>query len=69
MKSPGDGRSTPRYNSQKDDRPACGGGGASGGGGTMTCVEVFTDHYWYYPSTGQVEYRFTTVEHYCYNMV
>jgi len=69
MKAPGDGQSAPRLNSQADDRPACGGGGASGGGGTMTCVEVFTDHCWYYPSTGQIEYRFTTSEHYCYNAI
>jgi hypothetical protein len=68
MKVPEAGQSGLQFDIRADDRPACG-GGTPGGGGTMTCVEVFTDHYWYYPSTGQTEYRFTTVEHYCYNAI
>lgn len=63
---PGAGQYAPRFDMQKDDRPVCG-GGSPGGGSGLTCVEVFTDHYWYYPDTGHIEYRFTTVEQYCFN--
>jgi len=65
-RAPDAGQSAPRFDLQKDDRPVCG-GGSPGGGSGLTCVEVFTDHYWYYPDTGQIEYRFTTVEQYCFN--
>jgi hypothetical protein len=47
----------------------CGGdGGGSGGGGGGTVVRCYTvtiEHYWYYPDTGQIEYRYTEEQTYC----
>jgi hypothetical protein len=44
-------------------------GGPSGeGGGSEGCDNVepyYIDHYWYYPSTGEVEYRYTETKYYC----
>jgi hypothetical protein len=43
-----------------------GGGGGGGGGGSMwRCYTVIIDHYWYYPDTGRIEYRYTEEHTYC----
>ena len=42
------------------------GDGGSGSGGSGGCFTVATDHYWYYPDTGELEYINTTYETYCY---
>ena len=46
--------------------------GDSGGGGpggeippTYRCYTFTVDHYWYYPETGRVEYRYTTETTWC----
>lgn len=44
------------------------GGGGGGGGSTWRCYTVTTDHYWYYPDTGEVEYRYTEEYTYCEQM-
>jgi len=47
---------------------SCGGGGGGGGGGgddMPECYTVVTDHYWYYPDTGEIEYRYSTYETVC----
>lgn len=49
---------------------SCDGGGASGGGGTqdggsMNCWTIRIDHYWYYPDSGRVEYRYSTTSTWC----
>lgn len=42
------------------------GGGVGGGGGTvLRCYTVTIEHYWYYPDTGQIEYRYTEEQTYC----
>lgn len=41
------------------------GGGGSGNNDQYSCVTVTEDHYWYYPDTGQVEYRYTTTTTVC----
>jgi hypothetical protein len=44
----------------------CGGEGSGGGGsGVSYCFTQYWDHYWYYPSTGQYRYRYTTSERRC----
>lgn len=44
----------------------CGGGGGGGGGGSVgRCYIVTIEHYWYYPDTGQIEYRYTEEQTYC----
>jgi hypothetical protein len=45
----------------------CGGdGGGGGGGGSMwRCYTVTIDHYWYYPDTGRIEYRYTEEYTWC----
>jgi hypothetical protein len=40
-------------------------GGA--GGDRTACYNVYIDHYWWYPATGRVEYRYTDVERVCEN--
>jgi hypothetical protein len=44
-----------------------GGGGPGGdpGGSTWRCYTVTIDHYWYYPDTGRIEYRYTEEYSYC----
>jgi hypothetical protein len=41
----------------------CGGDGDTGGGGSrdrvLRCYTVTLEHYWYYPATGHVEYRYS----------
>jgi hypothetical protein len=41
------------------------GGGGGGGGSVWRCYTVTTDHYWYYPDTGDFEYRYTETSRYC----
>jgi hypothetical protein len=41
------------------------GGGGGAGGGLWRCYTVTIDHYWYYPDTGDVEYRYTEKYQYC----
>lgn len=44
------------------------GGGDPGrgpGGSTWRCYTVTIDHYWYYPDTGRIEYRYTEESTYC----
>lgn len=44
----------------------CSGGGGGGDGGSVwTCYTVTIEHYWYYPDTGQIEYRYTEEQTYC----
>jgi hypothetical protein len=47
----------------------CGPDGADGGGtqegGTMHCWTLRIDHYWYYPDTGRVEYRYSETTTWC----
>jgi hypothetical protein len=46
----------------------CSGDGGRGGGGGGTvgrCYTVTIEHYWYYPDTGQIEYRYTEEQTYC----
>jgi hypothetical protein len=40
-------------------------GGSGSGGGSQTCYTVTTDHYYYYPDTGEVEYVGTDEYSYC----
>lgn len=42
-----------------------GGGGGGGGGTALRCYTVTIEHYWYYPDTGQMEYRYTEEQTYC----
>lgn len=42
-----------------------GGGGGGGGGTVLRCYTVTIEHYWYYPDTGQIEYRYTEEQTYC----
>lgn len=42
-----------------------GGGGGGGGGTVVRCYTVTIEHYWYYPDTGQIEYRYTEEQTYC----
>jgi hypothetical protein len=42
-----------------------GGGGGGDGGSVWTCYTVTIEHYWYYPDTGQTEYRYTEEQTYC----
>lgn len=37
----------------------------SGGDDETACYLVEIDHYWYYPGTGEVEYRYTEAYRYC----
>jgi hypothetical protein len=54
------------YRAEEVSRPTeCGGSGGSGGGSTVVCYTIITDHYWYYPDTGDYEYRYSTSETYC----
>lgn len=41
------------------------GGGGSGSGGDITCYQLEIDHYWYYPDTGEFEYRYTETFTWC----
>lgn len=45
----------------------CGGGGpgVDPGGSTYRCYTVTIDHYWYYPDTGRIEYRYTEEYTWC----
>lgn len=45
--------------------PPSGGGGGGGGGGSQTCYTLQIDHYWYYPDTGQIEYRYSSFYQWC----
>lgn len=53
------------------EQPACrtssggGGDGAGGGGGMITCFTETVHHYWYYPDTGAIEYRYTSQYQWC----
>jgi hypothetical protein len=40
-------------------------GGTGSGDPRETCYTVEIDHYWYYPDTGEVEYRYTEGRRYC----
>ncbi len=42
-----------------------GGGGGGGGGTVVRCYTLTIEHYWYYPDTGQIEYRYTEMQTYC----
>jgi hypothetical protein len=42
-----------------------GDGGGGGGGSVTRCYTVSIEHYWYYPDTGQIEYRYTEEQTYC----
>jgi hypothetical protein len=42
--------------------PWGGGDSPSPGGG---CTTIYVDHYWYYPDTGHVQYRYTTTHTVC----
>jgi hypothetical protein len=42
-----------------------GGGGPDGGSSTWRCYTVTIDHYYYYPDTGEIEYRHTEQYSYC----
>jgi uncharacterized membrane protein YgcG len=48
---------------------SCDGGGSDGGGtqegGTAHCWTLTVDHYWYYPDTGRVEYRYSESYTWC----
>jgi hypothetical protein len=54
-----------------EQQPACrtsgggGGGGGDGGGGMLTCYTETVYHYWYYPDTGVIEYRYTSEHQWC----
>lgn len=39
--------------------------GGGGGDNSPECFTIITDHYWYYPDTGKLEYRYTTYDSYC----
>lgn len=60
-----------RVRDATDYQPACappestGTGKAKPIGGGNYCYTVRTDHYWYYPDTGTVEYRYSTYKEYC----
>lgn len=41
------------------DDPADGGGGGGGPTNGQVCTTIRTDYYWYYPDTGQWEYRYS----------
>jgi hypothetical protein len=44
----------------------CSGGGGGGDGGSVwRCYTVTIDHYYYYPDTGETEYRYTEEYSYC----
>lgn len=44
------------------------GGGTGGGGSLRLCNTTSTDYYWYYPDTGQVEYRYSDSSMSCESM-
>lgn len=51
-----------------EEEPAPGDGGKfgpGGGTGTLHCYTYSVDHYWYYPDTGEYEYRFTETKTWC----
>jgi hypothetical protein len=48
-----------------DSGPGGGPGGGGEDGGTMTCYTLTRDHYWYYPDTGEIEYRYTETYTWC----
>jgi hypothetical protein len=52
------------------DDPAfdCGYTGGGGGTGMNYCFTITTDYYYYVPSTGAIEYRYSTSETFCTNM-
>jgi len=56
---PRTGMSSPSFD---ESVPGCQEGvpGSGGGSGSYHCTTTYVDHYWYYPETGQVEYRYTT---------
>jgi hypothetical protein len=43
------------------------GGAGEQPGGTVRCWTLQIDHYWYYPDTGQVEYRYSETYTWCEN--
>lgn len=45
--------------------PPPSGGGGGGGGGPITCYTLTIDHYWYYPDTGEYEYRYSEYYTWC----
>jgi hypothetical protein len=51
----------PEFTAVTELQSSCGGDDPN-----MTCYTVQTDHYWYYPDTGEYEYRYTTYMDYCY---
>lgn len=69
------GPSEPQYslapgtNDYVNTTSSCDGGGGGGPGGeipsTYRCYTFTVDHYWYYPETGAVEYRYTTETTWC----
>lgn len=72
---PGGGPTEPQYslapgtNDDASTTASCDGGGGGGTGGetppTYRCYTFTVDHYWYYPETGRVEYRYTTETSWC----
>jgi hypothetical protein len=57
------GPGTPIVESRSNCEPTGGGGG--GGMDPVRCWTLHLDHYWYYPSTGQLEYRYTETYVWC----
>ena len=49
-----------------DSEASTGGGSGSGTVEETNCTQVTVDHYWYYPDTGEIEYRYTEYFEYCY---
>jgi hypothetical protein len=71
----GGGPTEPQYslapgtNDDASTTNSCDGGGGGGPGGetppTYRCYTFTVDHYWYYPETGRIEYRYTTETSWC----
>ena len=47
-------------------QPGGGSGGGSPGGGSTTCTTRLVDNYWYYPETGEWEFRYSEYQTICY---
>lgn len=73
--APGEGPTEPQYslapgtNGDASTTNSCDSGGGGGPGGesppTSRCYTLTVDHYWYYPETGRIEYRYTTETSWC----
>jgi hypothetical protein len=66
MQAYDDGGTAPNSTASTTCGDAGGGGpGVDPGGSTWRCYTVTIDHYWYYPDTGRIEYRYTEEYSYC----